>query len=509
MGNISHERREMEAAALCAVELARRKKQHALEYLEPYIGRVTGKSWQREFSESTAKDRAVIGANRIGKTKYLGGETAYHLTGWYPKGYPEEGKSPIPNRGRIIVKSFEKHFDTSILPYLNEFIPERLIRNRRKNSAGHYTQWALTNGSTFDVVSHEQDPFAFESWSGHWAWFDEPMPRWIWIATKRGLLDFSGRSWMGLTLLEEPWLEEEIFNAALTNPNIQCWMPHMWDNPYMKEEDIKEYEKFLTEEEKETRIWGHFKLAAQYIYAGFDKSVHVIHIDRDQIPDSWMKLAAIDHGSAAPTAVPYVAYTNDGDFVIYDEYYVPGKTVAEHAPEIWEKGGGTKISQWLADPALWQKTQQHGTLMCSIADKYRDYQRFARLDGDQMAGIKIDPAFTGIPIIKGNNDFKAGSDAIKRLLLVNPDKINPFTGKKGAPRLYVCDRCVNTIKEFQSYKYAKNHDGTYTDKPKPNQADHILDVLREIVLAQPELIIELNNWKPPIEIESELGSAGW
>lgn len=80
---IPPEREELLRLAAAASELERRKRENALSFYRPY-----GK--QREFHAlgKTVHERALIAANRTGKTYCAAAEVAMHLTGIYPDDWP-------------------------------------------------------------------------------------------------------------------------------------------------------------------------------------------------------------------------------------------------------------------------------------------------------------------------------------------------------------------------------------------------------------------------------------
>ncbi len=52
----------------------------------------------------------------------------------------------------------------------------------------------------------------------------------------------------------------------------------------------------------------------------------------------------------------------------------------------------------------------------------------------------------------------------------------------GYPRLFVSERCTNTIKEFSSYRWQESKAGR-DDKEEPNKEnDHAMDTIRYMVM---------------------------
>jgi len=255
------------------------------------------------FHKSPANRRALFGGNRVGKTVAGGMEFLFHLTGQYPDWYPEEGRFKGSIKGRIIAKDFQKGVGEVVTPFLEEWLDDSIIARRIKNPMGIPTKYQLKNGSVFDILTHEQSTEQFEGWRGHVAWFDEPPPRDKYVATLRGLVDYSGRHWLTLTPLTQPWIYDEVY----TNPDPQtfCVTIDIRENTYLSESAIKEFENSLTHEEKEARLHGKFMHLSGLIYKEFTTETHVI--EPPVIKPHWSRYMAIDPHERTPTAVLWVA----------------------------------------------------------------------------------------------------------------------------------------------------------------------------------------------------------
>ena len=232
---------------------------------------------QKEFHMAPHKTRCWFGGNRSGKSRGGCQEALMRSTGIYPSWYPENLKTSIPNKGRIIVSDFAKGWAENVEPYIKRFLPNHLIKSQKKNHEGYVTQIELMNGSKFDICTWEQDQNVFEGWSGHWAWFDEPPPRDKYIATTRGLIDFKGKAWLTLTPLSEPWMWDELVCKA--GKNIFVLTSDSYDNPYVPQEEIKTFEEGLRPEEKEARIHGKFLHLTGLVYKAFDRNIHCKELD--------------------------------------------------------------------------------------------------------------------------------------------------------------------------------------------------------------------------------------
>ena len=213
-------------------------------------------------------------------------EARFHATGDYPEWYPMEGRFSGPTRGRIIVTDYKKGCNEVLEPKLDKWFDKSII-HKIERFQGHIIKlWIRhkTGGiSTIDVMTHEQDSMAFEGWSGHWAWFDEPPPRELFVATNRGLIDFHGRMWLTLTPISEPWLFDEIVGKA--GDRVWFCTVDIRDNPYLNEKDISDYESTLLPEEVEARIHGKFIHLAGRVYKEFEIGTHCVNT----VPIGWQQ----------------------------------------------------------------------------------------------------------------------------------------------------------------------------------------------------------------------------
>ena len=239
-------------------------------------------SKQLEFHSAPNKIRFMCGGNRSGKTESGVWEGVAHATGDYPDWYPQEKRLLGANRGRVVVTDFQKGasvYEEKLWKYL----PKDRVKSIKRTMRGALEKIEVKHKSggisVIEMLTHEQDDMVFESWSGHWAHFDEPPPRNKFIATLRGLIDFKGRVWLTLTPLTEPWLYDEFISKA--DETIFYVHVDIRDNPHMDEAEIKDFESRLTEDEKEARIHGKFRHLVGRVYKEFDPAIHLL----DQRPE--------------------------------------------------------------------------------------------------------------------------------------------------------------------------------------------------------------------------------
>ncbi|MFH1290777.1 MAG: terminase family protein [Nanoarchaeota archaeon] len=282
-----------------------------LEEIYSYIEKVQTKSpldyiphpKQKEFHLSEKKIRFVSGGNRSGKTECGAVELAYHVTGIYPEWYPKSKRMDRGVRTRVIVTDFAKGCREVLEPKLWSWIPQSLIVGKPKRSMKGYLEKLEVRHSsggisTIDILTHEQKDDVFEGWSGDLAWFDEPPPRNKFIATMRGLIDYGGRCFLTLTPISEPWLYDEFIAEEMEN--VFFISVDIRDNPHISEEEVSQFEKMLTEDEKEARLHGKFRHLVGKVYKEFDPDVHVISESSIKIDTRWPTWFVLDPHDRRP-----------------------------------------------------------------------------------------------------------------------------------------------------------------------------------------------------------------
>lgn len=193
------------------------------------------------------------------------------------------------------------------------------------------------------------------------------------------------------------------------------------------------------------------------IYKEFDRSIHVVKPFR--IPDDWERRIGADDGYRNAAAWVYGAISPDGDLYVYREYYEKERTVDEIVKEnmaLWTKG--EKFTQCRMDPAAKQVK-----------------------NGKNNWDTYLEHLPSTFPFQEANKSVSTGIDRVKQYL--KPDK-------RGLPRLFIFDTCINTLDEITQYKWAERpagQQGKANEKEEPVKVhDHAMDALRYLVMTLPE-----------------------
>jgi hypothetical protein len=156
------------------------------------------------------------------------------------------------------------------------------------------------------------------------------------------------------------------------------------------------------------------------VFKNFDEELHVT----DQLFDpSWSTYAAVDYGFTNPFVWLLVQVDPHGERVhVLDEYYESGRTTSEAAGEILAKGlVPSSLRTFFPDPAEPDRTRE-------------------------MQMLLQKRAHTGA----GDIGLAARIEWIRRKLKTDA------LGYDGVPQLTIHRRCVNTIREFNDYRYPKS-----------------------------------------------------
>lgn len=247
-------------------------------------------------------------------------------------------------------------------------------------------------------------------------------------------------------------------------------------------------------------VYGSWDTFAGQVYDEFNPSIHILP-NAFEIPDSWEKYRAIDHGQAMghATVCLWAAVDFHGNIFIYKEYFAEGLAVSANAENINDLSkyrdpitGEMKFESYnntFIDPSTHRKSQSKDGYIYSVADEYIDH---------------------GINTLPAQNDILAGVSHVKEYLKVNPEHFHPIlqdeNGEfiKGAPRLYIFPQCNHLIEELPQYRwkqYSARLSGNI-DRDAPSEApikrnDNCVDTLRYIISSRPsspESLQEMEAW---------------
>ena len=345
-----------------------------------------------------------------------------------------------PIKIRIYGEDFTEHIGGVIVPALREWIPHSKFTykegNPKKNPQGIPTKWVFNNGSIITLLTYEQSSEKSEGWDGHIVHFDEPPPRPTYIAAKRGLVVNGGDCFFSLTPLKEPWLYDDLWlrkdqNVFGVEADITTNLKHRrkWWRPddndgmawcgKLKQEDIDDFEKDLTDDEKLARLQGKFMHLSGLVYKEFKPDVHVVPYFKT--PNNWSFYEAIDPAPRKPWAVTIMAISPDGTKYVVDEIFLEG-VVQDIANAILQKRKDLNYQPTLATIIDPMAVAPDPIVKTTIINDFMKY------------GIFCQP---------GSKDRNRGIQLLKEHLIIRETDM-----KAG---IYILENCRRTIQEFGHY----------------------------------------------------------
>lgn len=413
---------------------------------------------QLMFHRSPARGKLFIGGNRSGKTVGGGVEMVNRLMG---RDSFKPVKHEPPVNCRAVGVDFDHGVDKIMKPEIARWLPpSSLINGSWEDSYDKQARTlTLSNKSTLEFMSYEQDLEKFAGTSRHATWFDEEPPQDIFIECNMRHLDVSGDWWMTMTPVEGmTWVYDDIYIAARTSEYLFVVEVETDENPFVNAGEIDIITAGLSNDEIQARRYGKFIQIGGLIYKMLDEK----HFIESLIPPrEWLHFNMMDHGFSNPTAWLWGAVDRDGRIIIFDEHYLSGEVVSFHAAVVHQKNlEHNRVPDYnVGDPSIRNTDPITGT---SVQIEYIDH---------------------GIPILPGNNDVRAGINRVATKL----------TGLNGVPELYICkDNCPNLVWEIQRLRWAtwanKKMDGKKNKKEEQHKKnDHACDALRYGVASRPQM----------------------
>jgi hypothetical protein len=236
--------------------------------------------------------RAVFSGNGAGKTAMAVNEAKWAVEGVNPI---TGANTAVPCRVYVVLDKPDK-VEQTWLPEIKKWLnlkPEQL----HKKGKPYISSISFDNGSFINFLFHDQEPMSFESIEGDVFIFDEPPPRHVYVALRRGGRT-KGRQARYLiigTPLAAPWLRTDIYEPWVKGEttDTECFRFGTTVNQAnLAENYIEQFSSVLSEKEKRIRLEGEFfdleGLALSHL---FRRETHVVAMEWN--PD-WPCVVAID-----------------------------------------------------------------------------------------------------------------------------------------------------------------------------------------------------------------------
>lgn len=350
-------------ANLIVRQLERRKQ----EALFQYVPDDSDGHDQLAFHKSPARIRLLLGGTGAGKTIVTMAEVAAAATGqsadlsWIGMPY----KKP-PIHVWIVKQSFPENVATdSVLRKLmygdeyqdpvtqrtvfhEAFIHPRYEPTFNKNSK----TITLKNGSTIQMKSAEQDVLQFASAGIDLIVVDEPIRTEVFQELFFRLIRREGARMMFAltpTGLAMGFLQDLMDQKDKSR--VEFFYISTLENKYLDKEAVEHIASSLTEEQKETRLFGKPAMMVGLIYGEWEKNGCWIE-PLPRIPDDWTRYVVHDPGYSNPAATLWGAVDPDGNIYLYRCQYDTSKSA--NVRLLIERMAATddvaKIHRWYIDP---------------------------------------------------------------------------------------------------------------------------------------------------------------
>lgn len=469
----------------------KRLKYSKLEYLFPDKGPYSRDKYSRHVDFFKAgvnhRERAVCGANRVGKSYANYYEIALHVTKLYPDWWPGRrfyegvrvvcaGKThpSITEIGQYYLLGNAMEIGTGLIPKDYKDRPFIVDWKSKPNVANGISSVVIKdiygelNYITFS--SYEQGRQAFEGKTLEVVSFDEEPPSDVYeegltrTATTDGIVMLTFTPLDGFTTVVQSYLPGGMFPVDHIVPNNPSkWVtPIEWDDvPHLTEKTKREMWESYLPHMREARSKGIPAIGSGKIYPIPESNVV---IDPFEIPSYWPRFYGMDVGFHCTAAVFFAVDPTSDTYYIYDEYYGNEVVPEVASTAILRKGG--KWIHGVVDPSSMRGSTRDGA---KLAHEYRDL---------------------GLQLRLANNSIELG--------------IQQCYSRFSSGRMKIMRNCSNTIMEYRTY--------CYDDKgmPKKNQKDHAMDAMKYGVLSGAKVSMSLDDFeKSKYEHETAAKRSRW
>lgn len=372
-----------------------------------------------------------------------------------------------------------------------------------KKGISHSLQYSQKNGFTDNICilpplpgyrkggsikfgnyrQYQQDAQIIEGFKAHITWFDEEAPAKMFETMQYRMVDYHGRIIMTFTTLGgwTPLIQDilgktktiqkrfaplvgrelPIMQESLSRPGTVIYYFWTEDNAFIDTSDFTAKIKGRPKDEILARAYGIPTKSITSIHPGFNQEVNVISHDKmpwlnlkkdkngKEIPYKVTRYMAIDPAGSKNWAMAWVAIDAAGTWWVYrewpdyDDWALPGNN-SEGKPGPAQKGSKRGIRDYVelirgmeGDEEIFERRIDP---RMGAAEKQSEDGATTIISDLDDCGMTVIPA-PGV-------DIENGTQLLNNLFAYDDEK--PIDSMN-APKIYISDRCVNTIYMFKEH----------------------------------------------------------
>ena len=411
------------------------------------------------------------GGNQSGKTTWGAMEAYWWLTGTHPY-----RKVPVPCSGCVVAADWSLIGEviweklgqvgglraTSDANYEAPILPSRLIKEiswmDKKKEIPDLVK--LKNGSKLFFKSCDGKETKFMGTQYDFIWNDEEIANEMIVQEQmRALMARASNLWWTATPLARAMQLVELSERAKDPKSVlkvEEAILGLLDNPYISDSAKQAFIESISDEYKQTRIYGDFLTFEGLVYKHYSDKVHIVP---QRVWDStWPVTVVIDPGFANPCGILWIV-TTPTSFVVYREILAKGASVQTAAKWIVDRSRDQPVMRVIIDRESLKKNMGYAV---SIFQQFNN--AFEKL------GFKH-------PITKHpmTCTLSIAHDLLGGIGIVG-DFLTPMMGAE--PKLLFTNNLVELPKEFRRYMWPKSAErGNAQEKPV-DKYNHLLGCLR-------------------------------
>lgn len=410
---------------------------------------------QRWFHDAQCQVKDFQGSNQSGKTT----ASIVECINWMEGTRLHDGKPLIhpvtgipvrpPIRAVYELDDFLNKGMEVLLPKLRELIPfDAMVVKSARIQGGAIHKFDWHNGSSLKLLSYEQMPKKHEGYTWDVVFFDEPPPRWAYIAARRGCMKTSAPLHFANTPLSEAWMQEEIIESPATirveseadfsrikkNSNMLV-IVSLPEITHLTPDQKAEFEGSLTEEEKAARIYGEALYLQGRVFKSYTDEQRVItEADLERIAGrtgedwrSWPWGQVVDPHDRRPFAVAWWVMSPRNELIFvreWPEYAYYSVRNCEHSVDDYAEEF-RQIEECFIRPPTWRLMDPRFGRTPKITSNSTLQEEFSE------RGFVYDCAFTD------DQSIETGHMKVSKWLQEN--------------RLFMLDQCHNMDRAFKNY----------------------------------------------------------